>query len=182
MKKVSLFLFISFFAISTGMAFSIGLDVDPNEVNMNQEVTIDYHLSFDEAQEFSYKLQVKGPNMTIDLKNETLDSDGVGDSVEFDVGNYPAGEYEVILIYGLFPLPPETFEVLPTVDFEVGIEKLDVFSYNDSVMESFNVENSGNVPLFISTSFTGVRSDVSMIPQTIDVPIGESKSILLSIE
>lgn len=174
MRKSAIFLFLCFFAVSLAYARSIDISIDKTELNASSNLTIDYRIYLDEEENFTYQLGVKGEDQIV-LFNKTLTGNGDSGTFIWNTENYPAGKYEAYLfIYPATYWPSRKFEILPFMNFELGFQKLDMFAYKKTASKDFEIKNTGNVPIFVSLSLTGLKSESSLTPMTADVLVNSS--------
>ena len=183
MKKTFLFLFMCLIVFSLAEARSLDISIDKNEVSANSEITISYNIQFDEVQSFSYKVGVKGNNVDVVLLDRNVTSDSESGQITWNTKNYPAGEYEAyVFISPSTYWPSSKFNILPYMDFNISETALDVFVYGKSATNSIKIDNTGNVPIFVSISPRGLKSEASIVPLTMNLSVNHSSSVLLSIE
>jgi hypothetical protein len=183
MRKLILLFVLALVIIPFASARSIDISIDKSEVSANSEIKVSYSISFDEVETFSYQVGIRGENQTIILVNDTLTDKSVSGVVNWNTKNYPAGEYEAfIFISPSTYWPSSKFKVLPYMDFNISAKKLDFFVYDKSLTKYITVNNLGNVPLFVSVSPKGIKSQASVLPLTSNVDVNSSTNFMISIE
>ncbi|MCD6575591.1 MAG: hypothetical protein J7K73_00330 [Nanoarchaeota archaeon] len=182
MKKI-LFLLMFLVVISLANARSLDISIDKKELAANSEITITYSIKFDEVETFSYQVGIKGVNQTIVLLEKNVTTDSESGSITWNTQNYPAGEYEAyVFISPSTYWPSSKFEILPFMDFNISVQKLELFVYEKSITKSFEINNLGNVPIFVSLSPKGLKSESSIVPLTMNIGVNGSANVLFSVE
>ena len=182
MKKLLIFLILGIFVISLASARSLDISIDKKVLDMNSNLTIDYSINFDDVQKFSYELGIKGNN-TFSIFNKTITDDHASGSIVWNTQNFMAGTYEAYLfIYPSTYWPSGKFDILPHMSFGMDSNNLDVFVYGKSASKSFEIKNTGNVPIFVSLSPKGLKSEASFLPLTSEIGVNKSASFLFSVE
>ena len=182
MKKLFVFFVLGVFVISLASARSLDISIDKKILNFSSDLNIDYSINFDEVQKFSYEIGIKG-NGTFPILNKTVMDDHASGQIIWNTKNFMAGTYEAYLfIYPSTYWPSGKFEILPYMNFGLSTDKLDVFVYGKSATKSFEIKNEGNVPIFVSLSPKGLKSEASFLPLTSKIGVNNSVSFLFSVE
>lgn len=168
------------FSITFGRFLEIS--IDKKEVAANSDLLIKYKIMFDEEEKFSYQIGIKG-NISLVLLNKTVTAKEESGEVVWNTKNYPAGEYEAyIFISPATYWPSSKFRILQFMDFNLNVNELHIFVYKKSATKTFEIINTGNIPIFVSLSLKGLKSEASLIPMTSNIDVNSSTEFLLSIE
>ena len=182
MKRTIIILALCFFIFSLANARSLGITIDKNEVDAYSELYIEYEIDIGEEDTFTYEIGIRNGE-TISLLEKTVTTDKETGTIAWNTENFEAGVYEAyIFMEPDIRWPSRKFEILPTFDFELDVEKLEVFVYKEDSTKSFVINNTGNVPIFVSLAQRGVKSRAEIVPLTYNIDVGESRTFLFSVE
>lgn len=182
MKRMYLLLFLCFLVIGGVFAAGLSIKVAPKQVSINSNITIEYLIEQDEATQFSYQVGIKSPNETVTILNNTATGLSEGNTFQWNITNKQAGDYEAFVF--LYPLTymPAKFTIIPTMDFSATPDKLELYAYEETVVSSVSIINTGNTPVFISSSPAGFKSEATVLPITAQLSVGETKNFLISVK
>ncbi len=183
MKRIVFFLILTFFIFSLANARSLSIDIDTVELDAYSDIRIDYKIELYEEETFFYEIGIRNEEVKFTLLEKNVTTELEDESIVWDVENFPAGEYEAyIFIEPDITWTSRKFEILPEFNFHFEKEILEFFIYDEDVTKSFEIENIGNVPFFISLSTRGIKSRAELLPMTYEIEINETRNFLISIE
>ncbi len=182
MKRTFLILVLCLFIFSIASARSLQINVEESEVGAYSEVYIDYEIDLGERETFTYEIGIRNGE-SFSIFEKTVTTQRETGSLTWNTENYEAGIYEAyIFMEPDIRWPSRKFEILPHFDFEISLEEVEIFVYKEDATKSFQIENTGNVPVFISLAPRGLKSRAELVPMTYDIDVGESRNFLFSVE
>lgn len=182
MKRTILILFLCLFIFSIASARSLRIDTRDSEIDAYSEVYIDYEIDLGERETFTYEIGIRNGE-SFSIFEKTVTTQRETGSLTWNTENHEAGIYEAyIFMEPDIRWPSRKFEILPYFDFEISIEEMEIFVYKEDFTKSFQIENIGNVPIFISLAPRGLKSRAEIIPMTYEIEVGASRNFLFSVE
>ncbi len=182
MKKTLLVLILCLFIFSIANARLLKIDVERSEVDAYSEVYIDYEIDMGERETFTYEIGIRNGE-SFSIFEKTLTSQREIGSLTWNTENQEAGIYQAYIFMEPDILwPSRKFEILPHFDFEINLDEMEIFVYDESTTKYFEIENIGNVPIFISLAPRGLKSRAELMPMTYEIDVEKSRTFLFSIE
>jgi hypothetical protein len=157
----------------TASAISAELSLDKSSAGLNEVVRIIYSFDIDEPKNVSYTVSVDG----ITILNDTKFLMSMSSTYDWDVGRTLAGDYSILFSVNAgteSASTSESLQIVPTASiFLAGADE--IFCFSDVEEKKYRVSNTGNIPVRVTTSYSGDFRTIS--PLTFDLGVDEHQDV-----
>ncbi len=184
MKLINLFLIV-LITLPVVNGLSINVNTDTPVVNGFDNISVNYEIILDSVSEINYELLLINDGRELLLLNSSCNDSSIINNFSYNASSIASGTYELALRLNT-PLSYtvksiNNVTIRKNVNLNIDVPNK-VFVKGDSEVVNLSFINFGNTDLGVSAYFKGVKSEVSLNPQSFSLVHDDSKVVQLIVK